>query len=163
MGGTQQLPEEERHTLPEDYLRDRLVVMLGGRTAERTLLSTVSSGADDDIHKATSLARAMVSRWGRSKEIGPVDLRESEQHPFLGKEIAQPRHYSEHSAQAVDDAVRSLLLEAEQRAADLIERHRDSLNRLISALEKHETLYREQIDTILESGDSRNNIGAVSN
>jgi len=72
LGGTQQLAEEERHTLPEDYLRDRLVVILSGRTAEKILLGTVSSGADDDIQQATTLARAMVSRWGMADNIGPI-------------------------------------------------------------------------------------------
>ena len=91
LGGTQQLPEEERHTLPEEYLHDRITVILAGRSAEKELLGSVSSGADDDIHIATALARAMVSRWGMSKEVGPVDLRESEEHPFLGREIAQLR------------------------------------------------------------------------
>ncbi|MCK5394669.1 MAG: ATP-dependent zinc metalloprotease FtsH, partial [Gammaproteobacteria bacterium] len=97
LGVTHQLPEHERHTLPEDYLKDRLVVMMGGRSAERELLGNVSSGADDDIAQATALARAMVSRWGMSREIGPVDLRDTEEHPFLGKEMAQPRHFSESS------------------------------------------------------------------
>jgi len=95
LGVTHQLPEHERHTLPEDYLKDRLVVMMGGRSAEQALLGNVSSGADDDIAQATALARAMVSRWGMSSEIGPVDLRDTEEHPFLGKEMAQPRHFSE--------------------------------------------------------------------
>jgi len=149
LGGTQQLPEEERHTLPEEYLRDRLAVILGGRTAEMELLNTVSSGAEDDIHQATSLARAMVSRWGMSTEIGPVDLRESEEHPFLGREIAQPRRYSEHSAEAVDHAVQTLLREAEQHAREIIRTHRGELERLISTLEEKETLHREEIEQCL--------------
>ena len=149
LGGTQQLPEEERHTLPEEYLRDRLVVILGGRSAEKELLKTMSSGAEDDIHQATTLARAMVARWGMSDEIGPVDLRESEEHPFLGREIAQPRHYSEHSAEVVDHAVQTLLQEAEQRALAVIREHPDELARLISALEEQETLHREQIEECL--------------
>jgi len=74
LGVTHQLPVQERNTLPEDYLRDRLVVMMGGRCAEHELLGSVSSCADDDdIAQATALARAMVSRWGMSKKIGPVD------------------------------------------------------------------------------------------
>ncbi|MFQ5486949.1 MAG: ATP-dependent zinc metalloprotease FtsH, partial [Gammaproteobacteria bacterium] len=149
LGATQQLPEHERHTLPEDYLRDRLVVMLAGRTAEKMLLGTVSSGADNDIHQATVMARAMVSRWGMSKEVGPVDLRESEEHPFLGREIAQPRHYSEHSAEIVDHAVQQLLLEAEKRATEMLDRHRTKLDRLVESLEKHETLAREAIEECL--------------
>jgi cell division protease FtsH len=149
LGGTQQLPEEERHTLPEEYLRDRLAVILGGRTAEMELLDTMSSGAEDDIRQATSLARAMVARWGMSAEIGPVDLRESEEHPFLGREIAQPRRYSEHSAEAVDHAVQTLLREAEQHAREIIREHRTDLERLIGTLEEQETLHREQIEQCL--------------
>ena len=154
LGGTQQLPEEERHTLPEEYLRDRLTVMLGGRAAEKSLLGTVSSGADDDIRQATNLARAMVARWGMSAEIGPVDLRDSEEHPFLGREIAQPRHFSENSAQAVDKAVRALLTHAEEQATKIIQQQQQPLNRLIAALEKKETLHREQIEAYLSSAAS---------
>ena len=149
LGATQQLPEHERHTLPEEYLRDRLAVMLAGRAAEKILLGSVSSGADDDIHQATTLARAMVARWGMSDEVGPVDLRESEEHPFLGREIAQPRHYSEHSAEVVDHAVQQLLLEAEATACKTLEHHQADLERLIDALEKQETLKREDIEDCL--------------
>lgn len=149
LGGTQQLPEDERHTLPEEYLRDRLAVILGGRSAEKALLESVSSGADDDISQATALARAMVGRWGMSHEVGPVDLRESEEHPFLGREIAQPRRYSEHSAQAVDEAARKLILDAEQRALEIIHKHRAQLNALITLLEDKETLYRADIEACL--------------
>ena len=142
LGGTHQLPEQERHTLPEEYLRDRLAVILAGRTAEQELLGSVSSGADDDIRQATALARAMVARWGMSADIGPVDLRDSEEHPFLGREIAQPRRFSETSAQAVDMAVRKLLLEAEEQAARVLRQHRAPLERLIRTLEERETLQR---------------------
>lgn len=149
LGGTQQLPVEERHTLPEEYLRERLAVILAGRCAEKELLDSVSSGADDDIRQATVLARAMVARWGMSEEIGPVDLRESEEHPFLGREIAQPRHFSESSAKAVDTALRSLLLEAEGVAQKVIREHREGLDKLIALLEKRETLHREDIEQCL--------------
>jgi len=149
LGATHQLPEQERHTLPEDYLRDRLVVMMGGRCAEQELLGSVSTGADDDIAQATALARAMVSRWGMSKEIGPVDLRDTEEHPFLGKEMAQPRHFSENSAQSVDKAVKELLDDAEKQAIDIIAKHRKLLDDLINELEEHETLDQEQIKVCL--------------
>jgi cell division protease FtsH len=149
LGGTQQLAEHERHTLPEDYLKDRLAVMLGGRAAEKEILDTISSGGDDDIRQATSLARAMVARWGMSKEIGPVDLRESEEHPFLGREIAQPRRFSEASAEVVDRVVRDLLQEAEGRALLVVRRSRDRLERLIATLEREETLDLGQIEACL--------------
>ncbi len=149
LGGTHLLPEEERHTLPEGYLRDRLSVMLGGRTAEKELLGNVSSGADDDIRQATKLARAMVARWGMAEEVGPVDLRQSEEHPFLGREIAQPRTFSETTAHEVDEAVRHLLQEAEARATEIIRRYKTPLGKLIAALEEHETLSRAQIEAAL--------------
>jgi len=145
LGGTHMLPEVERHTLPEDYLKDKLAVMLGGRVAEREVLGNVSSGADDDIRQATSLARAMVARWGMSEEVGPVDLRQAEEHPFLGREMAQPRHFSEASAHAVDEAVRKLLAEAEGRARQVLADHRAEVEALIAALEAQETLERDQI------------------
>lgn len=150
LGGTQQLPEEERHTLPEEYLRDRLAVILGGRSAEKELLKSVSSGADDDISQATALARSMVSRWGMSEEIGPVDLRAAEEHPFLGREIAQPHHYSEHSAQAVDKAVGLLLSQAEKTALETLRNHQSGLVRLIAALEQQETLHKDDIKHYLD-------------
>ena len=149
LGGTQLIPEKERHTLPEEYLRDQLALMMAGRISEKLLLGSVSSGADDDIHRATALARAMVSRWGMSETIGPVDLRESEEHPFLGREIAQPRHFSESSATHVDEAVTELLLSAERRAGELLEDHRPQLESLVRLLEKEETLHREQIEECL--------------
>ncbi|SDX20029.1 ATP-dependent zinc metalloprotease FtsH [Marinobacter mobilis] len=149
LGGTHQLPIEERHTYSEEYLRDRLAVMLGGRAAEKSLLGTVSSGADDDIHQATGLARSMVSRWGMSDEVGPVDLRASEGHPFLGREIAQPRHYSEHAAEVVDDAVQKLLLSAQAVAMELIRTHQPQMETLITRLEQEETLHQQAIEDCL--------------
>jgi cell division protease FtsH len=149
LGVTHQLPSEERHTLPEGYLHDRLAVTLGGRVAEREVLGSISSGADDDIRNATALSRAMVARWGMSKELGPVDLRESDEHPFLGREIALPRHFSEAAASEVDTAVRSLLLAEEARAEAVIRAHRDGLERLVAALEKEESLDRTAIEAAL--------------
>ena len=161
LGGTHQLPEEERHTLPEDYLRDRLAVMLAGRSAEKELLGTVSSGADNDISQATALARAMAARWGMASEIGPVDFRDSEEHPFLGREIAQPRHYSEASAQAVDKAVRQFLHEAEEQAVSIIKTRRPALEQLIAALEELETLQRDQIEQCLGPVERKKSIEVV--
>jgi len=135
---------------------------LAGRVAEKLLLESVSSGADDDIRQATSLARAMVARWGMSEEIGPMDVRESEEHPFLGREIAQPRRFSEATAQAVDQAVKQFLHEAEERATEVMLCHRDQLDSLVKSLEENETLQREQIEKILGSAvNIRNRIQVV--
>jgi cell division protease FtsH len=149
LGGTQLMPEQERYTLPEEYLKARLAVMLGGRTAERELLGSVSSGADDDIRQATALARAMVARWGMSKEVGPVDLRDAEEHPFLGREIAMPRRFSESSAQRVDQAVQELLLAAEAAATEVLRHHRAEIERLIRGLEEEEDIERARIEQLL--------------
>jgi cell division protease FtsH len=162
LGGTQMLPEVERYTLPEGYLKDQLAVILAGRTAERQFLGSVSSGADDDIARATRLARAMVSRWGMAEEIGPVDLRESEAHPFLGKEIAQPRRFSEHSAKAVDEAVGRLLRDAEQRDIKLLEAHREGLEALVARLEQDETLGKADIEDCLGPGPEKQEFKIVA-
>ena len=149
LGGTQQLPEAERYIMDESYARARIAVMLGGRAAEQKVLGTVSSGADDDIHQATALARMMVSRWGMAKKIGPMDVRESEEHPFLGRTIAQPRQMSEATATRVDSAVRDILNDAEHAAEAVIEEHRADYDRLVIALEENETLARDAIEAIL--------------
>ena len=149
LGGTHLLPTEERHTLDEDYLRDRLAVSLAGRGAEEFFLGNVSSGADDDIKNATKLARAMVSQWGMSDEVGPVDLRQSEDHPFLGREIAQPRRFSEEMSSRVDDAVLKLIREAEERGLAILKEHKPRIEQLIEKLEKEETVSWPDIDAIL--------------
>ena len=149
LGGTHLLPTEERHTFDEDYLRDRLAVSLAGRGAEQYFLGNVSSGADDDIKNATKLARAMVSQWGMSEEVGPIDLRQSEDHPFLGREIAQPRRFSEVMSSKVDDAVLKLMREAEQRSRKIIDDHKAQIERLVERLEAEETVNWPEIDAIL--------------
>lgn len=149
LGGTHLLPTEERNTLSEEYLHDRLAVSLAGRCAEKIFLGSVSSGADDDIKTATQLARAMVSRWGMSEEIGPIDVRQSEEHPFLGREIAQPRRFSEDMSSKVDEAVSKLLREAEDRGREIIVKHRTQIEQLINKLETDETVNRDTIKAIL--------------
>ena len=149
LGGTHMIPEQERYTQSRLELEDRLAVLLGGRAAERALLGDVSSGADDDIRQATRLARAMVSRWGMSDRLGPVDLRQSDEHPFLGREMAQPREFSDGTAHEVDLEVRRILHDAEVRAAEVIARNRAPIERLIQELERRETLDREAIASFL--------------
>jgi cell division protease FtsH len=160
LGGTHLLPEEDRHTLPEDYLRARLAVMLGGRVAEKVLIGSVSSGADDDIKQVTHLARAMVGRWGMSEELGPVDMRDSEEHPFLGRELAQPRRFADQTAAKVDEAVVGLIHGAEAEARAVIEAHRIEIGRLVAELEARETLGRDEIEACLATGAGK--AGAVA-
>ncbi|MCC5965122.1 MAG: ATP-dependent zinc metalloprotease FtsH [Natronohydrobacter sp.] len=150
LGSTHMLPAHDRHTLSESYLRAQLVTLLAGRAAEKLLLGSVSSGADDDIRRATALARSMVARWGMDPEIGPVDLRDSEDHPFLGQQIAQPRSYSDDTATRVDQAVMALLLDAEAKAMGLIDEHRDRITGLVARLEAEETLDLQAIRECLD-------------
>ncbi|MCB4457862.1 ATP-dependent zinc metalloprotease FtsH [Leisingera sp. McT4-56] len=152
LGGTHMLSREEHHTLPEDYLRAQLMILLAGRAAEKLLTGTVSSGADDDINRATTLARSMVARWGMTEEIGPIDLRQSEDHPFLGQSIAQPREHADETAAQVDRAVMKLLKTAETAATELLQTHRAGVSLLVHELETRETLNFEEIETCLTSG-----------
>ncbi len=154
LGGTHMLEKEERHTLPEDYLRTQLIILLAGRAAERALIGTVSSGADDDIKRATALARSMVARWGMDADLGPVDLRQSDDHPFLGQSIAQPRAHSDGTAARVDQAVIALLKDSESAAVKIIKDHRAQLLLLVQELEAREVLDFEQITSCL-SADSK--------
>ena len=142
------LPKEERYTLCEEYLHDRLSISLAGRCAEKIFLGSVSSGADDDIKTATQMARAMISRWGMSDEIGPIDLRQSEEHPFLGREIAQPRRFSEEMSNKVDQEVLKLLKNAEERAEKIIHSNKTKIERLVEVLEAEETVGRMKIEEI---------------
>jgi len=160
LGATQQLPEQERYILDEEYLRDRLTVMLGGRLAESEFLGTLSSGADQDIKQATELARKMVARWGMDDDLGPVDLRQDDSHPFLGREMASPRHFSERTAHDVDEAVKRILLEAEERGREIVRKHRKQVEALIDALEEREVLYEGEIDRILHGSVRESSAGA---
>lgn len=149
LGVTSQVPEEERHNYNESYLRDRIGVMFGGRLAESIVFGEVSSGAENDLRQATQLARKMVAHWGMSEDVGPVSLPQSEEHVFLGRELARPREHSEATAAAVDAAVRDLLEEIERTAREKLEEHRDALEALARSLEERETLGRDEIEEIV--------------
>ena len=150
LGGTHMLSESDRNTLDEDYLRGQLVTLLAGRAAERLFIGTVSSGADDDIRRATGIARSMVARWGMAEELGPIDLRQSEDHPFLGQSIAQPRSHSDATTAVVDRSVMKLLKDAEESATGILTRHRARVENLIATLERDETLDFERIRQCLD-------------
>ncbi|MBB3190688.1 ATP-dependent zinc metalloprotease FtsH [Halomonas cerina] len=149
LGVTAQIPDEERYNHGESYLRDRITVMFGGRLAESIVFGEVSSGAENDLEQATRLARRMVARWGMSNRIGPVMFAQSQEHVFLGKEMAQAREHSEAMARLVDEEIHRLLTELEAHGRKLLERHRADLDALASALEKEETLEVEAIRELL--------------
>ncbi|SEL13583.1 ATP-dependent zinc metalloprotease FtsH [Halomonas daqiaonensis] len=155
LGVTAQVPDEERYNHGEAYLRDRITVMFGGRLAESIVFGEVSSGAENDLEQATQLARRMVARWGMSERIGPVMFAQSQEHVFLGKEMAQSREHSEAMAGLVDEEIQRLLTELETRGRELLESHREDLDTLASALEEQETLEAEAIRDLLGKASAK--------
>jgi cell division protease FtsH len=149
LGATQLLPEEDRLNVSESELRKRLLFMLGGRTAEKLMFGEYSAGAEDDLKRATQLARRMITHWGMSERLGPVAFRASEEHPFLGREMAEPREYSEHTAQIVDEETVRILREASEAAKDTLESNYDKLELLTQKLQEEETLEAEAIEELI--------------
>jgi cell division protease FtsH len=156
LGATEQTPEKERYTMRKHYLLDRIAIMLGGRAAEKIKYDDVSTGAGDDLKKATQLARRMVCQWGMSEAIGPVVFKKGETHPFLGRELAEDKDYSEHTAQVIDGEIKKITLGMEKRAHAMLQNHRDLLDALAGALLAHETLSREDIDEVLNDAGMAN-------
>ncbi len=122
---------------------------MGGRAAEKLVFDEYSAGAENDLNKATQLARRMVTHWGMSERLGPVAFRDSEDHPFLGREMAEPRRFSEHTAQVIDEEVSRILRDASDRATEMLTQHRDKLECLAKALEAEETLDDVAIEKLL--------------
>jgi cell division protease FtsH len=151
LGTTEQLPEEDRYNLSRSYLLDRIAVMLGGRAAEKLVFDDLTSGAGDDLKQSTQLARRMVCQWGMSKKLGPVTFRQGETHPFLGREIAEPKDFSEETARIIDEEVRRIVQEMEEKAEKTIDANREKLDILAQALIEQETLQKEEIDELLNS------------
>jgi cell division protease FtsH len=149
MGVTQLIPEEDRHYYPKSYLVNRLSVALGGRVAEKVIFNDLSSGAQNDLKEASLLAEKMVAQWGMSDKIGPVNLGRGEEHPFLGRELAQPKRYSEDMAWLLDQEIQKLMLEAEANAMDIIQQNKTALINLAEKLITEETLDREAASRII--------------
>jgi len=148
MGVTQFLPQEDRHYYPKSYLVNRLCVAMAGRAAEKLVFGDVSSGAQDDLKNATALAERMVAQWGMSDVVGPVNFGRGEEHPFLGRELAAPRRYSEDMACLMDQEIRKLVLEAEALSDKILAGKRQTLELLAERLIKDETLDREDVERI---------------
>jgi cell division protease FtsH len=151
LGLTQYLPIDERHTYPKEYLVARLVVLLGGRAAEELVFQHYTTGAGNDLERATDLARKMVCNWGMSEELGPVTFGKREEHIFLGREFAQAKDFSEETARLIDGAIKNLVLSASSQALKLLRSHRSQLQALAQALLDKETLDSQEIDNILAS------------
>jgi len=150
LGVTASLPEEDRHSYSRDYLIASLAMLYGGRAAEEMIFgkAKITTGAGNDIERATAMARRMVTQFGMSENIGPIAIGDSEHEVFLGREIGQRRAISENVAQQVDAEVKRLLDEAYQAAMTTLEENRDLLERIAEALLERETLDRDEIDLL---------------
>jgi cell division protease FtsH len=149
LGVTQLMPESEINNLGERILKARIVMTMGGRAAEKMKFNEYSAGAQGDISQATKIARRMVASWGMSEVIGPVAFRQSEEHPFLGKEMHTYREFSEETTRQIDMEVQRIIKEAELSAIKLLTQYRDKLEALVDALLESEDLEREAVEKIL--------------
>ena len=150
LGVTQIVPEEERYNISQSDLGARLAMLLGGRAAEKIQFDEFSAGAENDLQEATRLARRMVTHWGMSERLGPVAYHISEDHPFLGREIAQhERQFSEHTAQVIDEEVAKVLHAAEDRAKRTLQQHAGKLRKLAETLLEREVLDEDELRELI--------------
>src|SRR6056297_1498368 len=149
LGATEQIPEEDRFNLTRGYLLDRITVMLGGRAAEQVQFSDSTTGAGDDLQKATEIARRMVTQWGMSDKVGSVAFQYGSSHPFLGRELGSQKDFSEETAKIIDDEVRRLVSECLSKAIDVLNNHKQELDSLAQALLDRETLSKNEVKEII--------------
>jgi cell division protease FtsH len=150
LGYTMVLPDQDKYSQTRSEMLDKLAYMLGGMAAEALIFHDVTSGAGNDIEKATGLARAMVTQYGMTERLGAVKLGQSNSEPFLGRDMGHTRDYSEETAAAVDEEVKKLLSNAHQEAFDILEENRDVLDALVLALLDRETLDKGEVAEIFE-------------
>jgi cell division protease FtsH len=151
LGVTQQLPIDDRYTYSRDYLMTRLATLFGGRGAEELVFGHMTTGASDDLEKATELARKMVCEWGMSTELGPMTFGRKEEQIFLGRDIAHPKDYSEHTAVEIDREVHGFIEEAYQRAKQLITEHMPALHVIAERLLEREVLDGAEVEAIVKA------------
>jgi cell division protease FtsH len=149
LGVTQQLPEDDRYHYPQSYLENRLAVALGGRMAERLVFGEVSTGAQNDLKMVTDLAEKMVCQWGMSDKVGPMTFSRGEEHPFLGRKLAEEKSFSEAMAWRIDQEIGAIIRQAEAKAEKILADNRSRLDDLAAALQDEETLDGKRLDEIL--------------
>ncbi len=149
LGLTQQLPIDERHTYPKQYLVNRIAVLLGGRAAEEIVLKDFTTGAGNDLERATEMARKMVCEWGMSERMGPLTYGQKEEAIFLGREIARHRDYSDSTAELIDREIRQIVEACYQKALLVLRDHMDSLHRLAEELLKKEVLDGKELEAVI--------------
>ena len=149
LGVTITQAESDVYNIGERLLKARIVMMMGGRAAEKLVFNEYSAGAQGDIEQATNLARRMVASWGMSDVIGPVSFKQSDDHPFLGKEMHTYREFSEETTRTIDMEVQRIIKEAEHTAVELLTQYRPRLDTLAEALLESENLEREDVERLL--------------
>jgi cell division protease FtsH len=149
LGVTQMIPTEDRVSMSEPELRDNLTMLLAGRAAERLIYNESTVGAENDLERATGLARRMVMSWGMSDRLGPVSYKLADDDPFLGREMHQQRLFSEATMEAIDQEVARILREASERASALLKDQRPLLEKLTQRLIEKEELDEPEIAAIL--------------
>ena len=150
LGVTTQIPIDEKHTYPKDYIEGRLAILLGGRAAESMIFNELTTGAGNDIEQATNIARKMVCEWGMSENLGPMTFGKKNEEIFLGREIQSHRDYSETTARLIDDEVVKIIRKAEKSAKQILKKNDKTLHAMASALLKHETIDRNDVEKILD-------------
>ncbi len=151
LGVTTQLPIDDRYTYNREYLFDRLKVLMGGRAAEEICLNHMTTGAGNDIERATILARKMVTEWGMSDRLGPLAFGKKEEHVFLGREMAKHKDYSEKIAEEIDDEVKLIVTQAYESSKKLLTENKDLVEALAMALLERETIEGADLDAIIET------------
>ncbi len=154
LGMTQQLPLEERHSYNRNFLDDQLMVLLGGRGAERTVFDNVSTGAHNDLVRATEIAHSMVKEWGMSEKVGPMAWGDSNA-VFLGDEMMQSKAYSDDTAKLIDDEAQSILMQAEARVTKILTEYRKGLDAIAAALTEHEEISGDDIQRLVDEAMGR--------
>ena len=151
LGLTQQLPVDEKHNYSRDYLVDQIAILLGGRIAEEiTMSGAMTTGAGNDLERATELARRMVCEWGMSDAMGPLTFGKKEEQIFLGREIAQHQDYSEDTAERIDQEVKRFVTDNYERARKTLGHHQASLEKIAAELLIREVLDGEQVRRIVK-------------
>ncbi len=149
LGLTMQLPIDEKHTHARRFLLNTISILFGGRVAEKIIFDEITTGAGNDIERASELARKMVCEWGMSDELGPLAYGKKEEQIFLGREISQHRDYSEDTARKIDDAVKKIIIEADDLVTQMLSENRDILEAVAKELLERETIMLEDMDRII--------------
>jgi cell division protease FtsH len=152
LGVTQQLPTEDRLSYTAEWAENRIAICLGGRIAEELIFGQMTTGAGNDIEKATELARKMVCEWGMSEKLGPLTFGKKEEQIFLGREFAQHQDYSEETARAIDAEVKRIVMAGYDRARKALSENLETLKKIAEALLEYETIDGEDIDVIMAGG-----------